>query len=171
MSKLDIVSGNIFNYLDNKDLIVNSANKYMMYGSGICGAIYKLADKELLEEYCKSNYSEYMKVNEVRFSPGYRLSLDILYICCPKRYESKEPLKELLESYNNIFKEASKRKYKSIVSISLGCGINGYKHIDVAKDVVIRLKELVSEYNIDFMLVLPSKEIEEIYSIYNSKGL
>ena len=29
MGKLDIVSGNIFNYLDNKDLIVNSANKYM----------------------------------------------------------------------------------------------------------------------------------------------
>lgn len=113
----------------------------------------------------------YGKVNEARFSPGYRLSLDILYICCPKRNDSKEPLKELLESYNNIFKEASKRKYKSIVSISLGCGINGYKHIDVAKDVVIRLKELVNEYGIDFMLVLPSKEIEEIYSIYNSKGL
>lgn len=55
--------------------------------------------------------------------------------------------------------------------MSVGCGINDYKHIDVAKDVVIRLKELVSEYDIDFMLVLPSEEIEEICSIYNSKGL
>lgn len=65
MSKLDIVSGNIFNFLDNKDLIVNSANKYMMYGSGVCAAIYKLADKDLLEGYCRNNYSEYRKVNEV----------------------------------------------------------------------------------------------------------
>ena len=50
MAKLNIVSGNIFDYLDNKDLIVNSANQYMIYGSGVCGAIYKMADKDLLEE-------------------------------------------------------------------------------------------------------------------------
>ena len=170
MGRLNVNYGSILNYLDNRDLIVNSANRYMSVGCGVCGAIYKNAGKELFE-YCYNNFREYMKVNEVRITPGFNLGIDILHICCPKRYESKEPLKELLESYNNIFKEASKRKYKSIVSISLGCGINGYKHIDVAKDVVIRLKKLVSEYNIDFMLVLPSKEIEEIYSIYNSKGL
>ena len=83
MGKLDIVSGNIFNYLDNKDLIVNSANKYMTYGSGVCGATYKLADKDLLEEYCKNNYSEYMKVNEVRITPGFNLGIDILHIYYP----------------------------------------------------------------------------------------
>ena len=49
MGKLNIVCGNIFDYLDNKDLIVNSANQYMRYGSGVCGAIYKMADKYLLE--------------------------------------------------------------------------------------------------------------------------
>ena len=48
MAKLNIVSGNILDYLDNKDLIVNSANKYMICGSGVCGAIYKKANKELL---------------------------------------------------------------------------------------------------------------------------
>ena len=35
MAKLNIVSGNILDYLDNKDLIVNSANKYMICGSGV----------------------------------------------------------------------------------------------------------------------------------------
>lgn len=164
MGKLDIVSGNIFNYLDNKDLIVNSANKYMIYGSGVCGAIYKLADKNLLEDYCKNNYKEYMQVNEVRITPGFNLDIDILHIYCPKSYESKEPLKELLESYNKIFECAKEKGYKNIVSVSLGTGVHGYKHIDIAKNVVIRLKELVNKYDISFTLVLPSEEIKEIYS-------
>ena len=55
MAELNIVSGNIFDYLDNKDLIVNSANQYMTYGSGLCGLIYKMADKDLLEDYCKKH--------------------------------------------------------------------------------------------------------------------
>ena len=50
MAKLNVVSGNIFDYLEGKDLIVNSANQYMICGSGVCGAIYKKANKELLEE-------------------------------------------------------------------------------------------------------------------------
>lgn len=163
MGRLSIVSGNVLDYLDGKDLIVNSANKYMVYGSGVCGAIYKKANKELLENYCKNKYKEYMAVNEIRFSPGFNLGIDILHICSPKYYESKEPLKELLESYNNIFIETKKKSYKSIVSVSLGGGINGYKHNDIAKDVINKLKELVNKYDIDFMLVLPSQEIKELY--------
>ena len=84
MAKLDIVCGNIFDYLDNKDLIVNSTNKYMICGSGLCGAIYKMANKELLEDYCKKNYKENMRVNEIRYSPGFDLGIDILHIYSPK---------------------------------------------------------------------------------------
>lgn len=165
MGRLKVVSGNILDYLEGKDLIVNSANKYMIYGSGVCGAIYKKANKELLENYCRNNFKEYMKVNEIRFSPGFELGLDILHICSPKSYESKEPLKELLESYNKIFECAKGKNYKNIVSVSLGCGVNGYKHNDIAFSVVNKLNELVKKYDIDFMLVLPSEEIKELYSI------
>lgn len=164
MGRLSIVSGNILDYLDNKDLIVNSANKYMICGSGVCGAIYKRANRELLKDYCKSNYKEYMKVNEIRFSPGFELGLDIVHICCPKYFESKDPLKDLLESYNNIFVEAKKKGYKSIISVSLGSGINSYRHNDIARVVIGKLKELVNKYDIDFMLVLPSEEIKEMYA-------
>lgn len=163
MGRLNIVCGNILDYLDNKDLIVNSANKYMICGSGVCGAIYKNANKEVLENYCKSHFKENMKVNEVRFTSGFDLSIDILHIYCPKSYESKEPLKELLESYSKIFVEAKKKDYKSIISVSLGTGVHGYKHNDIAKDIVIRLNELVKEYDIDFTLVLPTEEIKKIY--------
>ena len=70
----------------------------------------------------------------------------------------------MLDSYNKIFECAVEKDYKNIVSVSIGTGIHGYKHIDIAKDVVIRLKELVNKYDISFTLVLPNEEIKEIYS-------
>ena len=163
MGKLNIVCGNILNYLDNKDLIVNSANKYMICGSGVCSAIYKKANKELLENYCKSHYKEYMKVNEVRFTPGFDLGIDILHIYCPKAYENNNSIDELIDSYIDIFINAKEKEYKSIVSVSIGTGIHGYKHSDIANNVVSILNDLVYRYNIDFSLVLPNEEIMKIY--------
>lgn len=163
MGKLNIVSGNIFDYLDNKDLIVNSANKYMKYGSGVCGAIYKMANKDLLEEYCKNNFKEDMKVNEIRFSPGFNIGIDILHIYCPKYYESKDPINDLLDSYNNIFIKAKEKNYKNIISVSIGTGVHGYKHNDIAKYINESLNYLVNKYDIEFTLVLPNDEIMNLY--------
>lgn len=162
MGKLNIVWGDILDNIDDKDLIVNSTNKYMAYGSGVCGAIYRGAGRRLLE-YCQSNFREDMKVNEIRITPGFDLNIDILHIFCPKFYESKDPIRELLESYDKIVETAKGCGYKSIVSVSLGTGVHGYKHEDVALGVVNKLKELVNSYDIDFTLVLPNKEIMKLY--------
>lgn len=166
MAKLNIVSGNILDYLDNKDLIVNSANKYMICGSGVCGAIYKKANKELLEDYCKKLYKENMGTYEIRFSPGFDLGIDILHIYCPKYYDYKDhsvAIEDLLFCYYKIILEANNNLYKSIISVSLGTGIHGYKHNDVAKKVIELLNYLVLKYNIDFTLVLPNEEIMKLY--------
>lgn len=163
MGKLNIVCGNILSYLDNKDLIVNSANKYMTYGSGVCGVIYKKANKFKLEEYCKNNYNEDMKVNEIRITPGFDLGIDILHIYCPKAYENSNSINELIDSYIGIFINAEEKNYKSIVSVSIGTGVHGYKHNDIAVKIVSILNDLVYRYDIDFTLVLPSNEIMNIY--------
>lgn len=163
MGRLNIVSGNILEHLKDKDLIVNSANQYMICGSGVCGSIYKKANKKLLEDYCKQHFKDNVKVNEVRLTPGFDLGIDILHIYCPKYYESKSPIQDLLESYNNIFLSAKKKGYKSIVSVSLGTGVHGYKHNGIAKNIVVRLNELVNKYDIDFTLVLPSEKIKGKY--------
>lgn len=86
-----------------------------------------------------------------------------MHIYCPKYYESKELLKDLVDSYNNMFVEAKEKRYKSIISVSLGSGINDYKHNDIEKVIIGKLKELVNKYDIDFMLVLPSEKIKEMY--------
>ena len=153
----------MFDYMSGIDLIVNSTNKYMLCGGGICGQIYQKAGVDSLELYCKQNYKEYMKLNEVRITPGFLLGVDILHIFCPKRFESLNPINELLESYTNIFIEAKKHNYKNILSISLGTGIHGYSHEEVGESVRKHLEKLTSEYDIDFTLVLPTLEIKEKY--------
>ena len=166
MAKLNIVCGNILDYLDNKDLIVNSSNENMLCGSGICKLIYEKANKKLLEEYCKKQYKDNMKVNEIRFTTGFNLGIDILHIYCPKYYEYKDnnvAIDDLLFSYYKIVIEAKKNMYKGIISVSLGTGAHGYKHNDIAKKVVDLLNYLVLKYDIDFTLVLPNEETKEMY--------
>ena len=166
MAKLNIVCGNILDYLDNKDLIVNSSNENMLCGSGVCNLIYKKANKKLLEEYCKKQYKDNMKVNEIRFKKGFNLGIDILHIYCPKYYEYKDnnvAIDDLLFSYYKIVIEAKKNMYKGIISVSLGTGAHGYKHNDIAKKVVDLLNYLVLKYDIDFTLVLPNEETKEMY--------
>lgn len=166
MAKLNIVCGNILDYLDNKDLIVNNSNENMLCGSGVCNLIYEKANKKLLEEYCKKQYKDNMKVNEVRFSPGFDIGIDILHILCPNYYEYKDvngAIDDLLFSYYKIVIEAKKNMYKSIISVSLGTEAQGYKHNDIAKKVVDLLNYLVLKYDIDFTLVLPNEEIKEMY--------
>ena len=111
-------------------------------------------------------FKENMKVNVIRFSLGFDLGIDILHIYCPKSYESKESIKGLLDSYYKIILEAIRNNYSKIVSVSLGTGINGYKHKDIAKQVVDRLDWYAKIYAIDFTLVLPNEEIRKIYSNY-----
>lgn len=163
MGKFNILYGNIFDYLDGMDVIVNSNNQYMICGSGICGQIYKKAGKEKLEEYCKNNFKGNMKVNEVRITPGFNLGIDIIHIYCPKAYESKEPIKQLLEGYKNIFILAKDNGYKSIVSISLGTGLHGYEHQKIAKEVVNKIVEYANKYDVNLYLVLHKKEEKKYY--------
>lgn len=165
MGRLILKYGNILDYLDGMDAIVNSTNKYMICGSGVCGAIYKKANKDKLEEYCKNNFSKLMKVNEIRITPGFDLGIDIIHIYCPKYYESKNPIEYLKQSYINIFQEAKEKGYKNIISVSLGTGIHGYKHNEIAKDVIELIANLIDKVNLNFILILPNEEIINLYKI------
>ncbi len=163
MAKLEIEVGNIFDYLEDKDAIVNSSNQYMISGSGISGAIYKKADKDILENYCKENFLEEMKVNEVRMTPGFNLGVDIIHIYAPKFYFTEDPINDLIKSYNNIFDIAKEKGYKNIISVSIGTGVHGYKHNDVSKVVMQELKHLTEKYDINFTLVLSDVKTKEFY--------
>lgn len=164
MNKLTILCDNILDYLKNMDAVVNSNNKYMISGSGICGAIYKKAGKEKLEQYCKDNYSSEMKVNEIRITKGFDLGIDIIHIHCPKYFESTDPINDLLQGYENIFINAKEKGYKNIISVSIGTGIHGYKHNEIGKVLTKSLKELINKYKINFTLVISNEMYMKYYN-------
>ena len=149
MGKLNIEVGNIIDYISSADAIVNSNNQYMISGSGVCGIIYKNAGKDELENYCRKNYSEKMITNEVRITPGFKLNIDIINIFAPKHYEQSEPLSVLVDSYKKIFESAKKNNYKNIITVSIGTGVHGYNHNDIAESVITSINELTIKYDLN----------------------
>lgn len=131
MGKLYFTCGDYISNSKGMDAIVNATNKYMAYGSGICGAIYNASGFEL-EEFCKNNYHEYMKNGEVRITSGFKLPMDIIHVLAPKFYEESDPINALMDCYDNLLQEIKIKGYKKVLLCSLGTGIHGYKHEDVA---------------------------------------
>lgn len=104
------------------DIIVNSANSNMMRGSGLCGAIFRGAGKEL-EVEC-SKYSK-LKTGEVILTDGYNLpAKKIIHTVAPKYYlEESDRDEKLKNCYKNIIKIAEENNFKSIAIPCIGMGI------------------------------------------------
>ena len=135
MGRLFLTTGDYISNSNGMDAIVNAANKYMAYGSGICGAIYVAAGVELID-YCKNTYIEDMVNNEVRITPGFKLNMDIIHILAPKAFEEENPIDELMKSYKNLLDSILRKGYKKVLVCSIGTGIHGYKHEDVANPII-----------------------------------
>lgn len=135
MEKLYLTCGDFILNSNNMDAIVNAQNKYMQYGSGICGAICRASGNELIE-YCQNTYKEYMVNGEVRITPGFNLPMNIIHVLAPKYYEETDPINSLMDCYNNLLLSIKENGYKKVLIPSLGTGVHGYKHEDVVKPLI-----------------------------------
>ena len=135
MEKLYLTCGDFILNSNNMDAIVNAQNKYMQYGSGICGAICRASGNELIE-YCQNTYKEYMVNGEVRITPGFNLPMNIIHVLAPKYYEETNPINSLMDCYNNLLLSIKENGYKKVLIPSLGTGVHGYKHEDVVKPLI-----------------------------------
>ena len=165
MGKLYLICGDYISNSYGMDAIVNSANKYMINGSGICGAIYNACGNELLE-YCQNNYQNYMVNGEVRITPGFKLKTQIIHILAPKYYEEEKPIISLINCYKNLLKVIKNNGYKKVLIPSLGTGVHGYKHEDIANVVVSLLTEFCKLNDIDLYLNNYHPIYKDIYLKY-----
>lgn len=113
MRKLYLITGDIIENSNGMDVIVNAQNKYMINGSGICGAVYRNVGMELLE-YCKNNYSVPMESCEVRVTQGFDLKMKIMHSYAPIYREWENPIDKLKEAYNNVLTEIKNNKFRRI---------------------------------------------------------
>ena len=137
LTKIKIELGNIVNY--DCDAIVNSANIWLLGGSGVCGAIFRAAGKIELQAECDKIGG--CKTGKAVITSGYNLkSKYIIHAVGPKYKDDSDAV--LLEStYNSILELADEYKLKSIAIPSISTGVYGYP---IEKAVKIALNTLIN---------------------------
>ena len=115
--KVTIRVGNIISH--KADIIVNSANKTLMRGSGLCEAIHQAAGIQLQRE-CQQLKKE-LQPGQVISTKAYNLPHNhVIHTLGPKKGGEKISL--VYDCYDNTLKEAEKLKARSISFPAIGTG-------------------------------------------------
>lgn len=145
---------------EKTDAIVNAANKRLMPGGGVAGAIHKAAGPGLKEK-CKK--IEGCRTGEAKITNGYNLSAKyVIHTVGPVYSGSKEDPKKLASCYKESIKLAADNEIESISFPAISTGAFGYP---IEKAAEIALKS-----TIDSMEEYPEVELVR-FVLYNSKDL
>ena len=107
------------------DIIVNAANKTLLGGGGVDGAIHRKAGKELLAE-CRTLHG--CETGEAKITRGYKSKAKyIIHTVAPKWYESPKMDKEkvLRKCYENSLALAEDFQCARVAFPCLGMGMYG----------------------------------------------
>ena len=134
----------------NADIIVNAANKTLLGGGGVDGAIHRKAGPKLLEECRLLNGCE---TGEAKITDAYNLpSKKIIHTVGPIYFMEEETAEEKLKScYKNCMRlaeEYRKSMNKDQISIAFPCistGIYRYPKEDACKVAVDTIREINNE--------------------------
>lgn len=142
MTKIEIIKGDITKL--EVDAIVNAANKTLMGGGGVDGAIHEAAGPELLEECRKINGCS---TGQSRITKGYNLPAKyVIHTVGPVWQGGNNNEKRFLQScYKTALELAKDNGIKTIAFPAISCGIY---HFPIGKACFIAIstvKEFIKE--------------------------
>ena len=145
MQTIEVYEGDITKL--EVDAIVNAANKSLLGGGGVDGAIHRAAGRELLEE-CRGLHG--CETGQAKITLGYRLPAGHVIHTVGPVYSGKasDPVK-LSDCYRNSLDKAKENSLHSVAFPSISTGVYGYP-MDEAADVAIKTVKSWLEDNADY---------------------
>lgn len=138
------------------DAIVNAANKTLLGGGGVDGAIHRAAGKQLLEECFTLHGCE---TGEAKITKGYNLPAKHVIHTVGPVYRARETDARLLsDCYRNSLNLAKENSLHSIAFPAISTGVYGYPYEEAAKIAVNTVK--------DWLNANPDYEMDVIFSCY-----
>lgn len=158
-SAIKLEVGNIL--LFEGDAIVNSANKSLLRGSGLCGAIHKAAGVQQLHAACHA--LEGCETGDAKTTEAFDLPCKwIVHAVGPNwhRHTPSEATALLKQTYQAIFREAALYKIDRLAIPAISTGIYGFP-ADLAAEISISEVTAGVEAN---------PELKEVCLIFSETG-
>jgi len=133
LAKIDLIQGDITCL--QVDGIVNAANRSLLGGGGVDGAIHRAGGPQLLEE-CKTLGG--CATGQAKITGGYRLPARyVIHTVGPIYSGSQEDSEQLASCYNSCLQLAVENNLVDIAFPAISCGVYGYP-IEAAVGVALR---------------------------------
>lgn len=153
------------------DAIVNAANKTLLGGGGVDGAIHRAAGPKLLAE-CKTLGGCETGRSKITKAYGIKNAKYIIHTVGPVYHGREEDAQLLASCYTSALDLALENGCKSIAFCGISTGVYGYPKKDAAKisiDAVCRWQNAHPEVGIKIYFACFSEKEFEVYKeiVYN----
>ena len=162
MAVIEVLQGDITKL--EVDAIVNAANRSLLGGGGVDGAIHRAAGRSLLDECKTLNGCE---TGQSKITKGYNLPAKyVIHTVGPVWSGGNKQERELLKScYYTALELARENNIKTIAFPSISCGVYRFPIEEACKIAISTVKEYLNNYDgfEKVIFINPSEDIVEIY--------
>lgn len=141
------------------DAIVNAANTALEMGGGVCGAIFKAAGAEVMQQACAPLAP--IRIGEAVLTPGFALPAKYVIHAAGPVYRAQSATRSaalLEQTYTRALALASQHGVESIAFPLISGGIYGYPKREALQIAIASIRRFLAEHDMRIILALYDRE-------------